>query len=79
MSAIAIPTRSATRPEPLIDQGAAGPALLALFESTASAQAAILSIGARVMRDNTHGVVTLAADSGLRDKLYAAGALLVVS
>jgi hypothetical protein len=52
--------------------------LLALFEDAAMASAAIRHTGARLLREASPGVVMLAADQGLRERLYAAGAMLVV-
>lgn len=70
--------RPAASPETLISRGGAEAPMLALFENAATAQAAILHTGARVLRDNSPGVVMLVPDQGLRERLYAAGAMLVV-
>jgi hypothetical protein len=52
--------------------------VVALFESEAAARAASVRTGARMLRHASHGVMTLAPARGLREDLYAAGALLVV-
>jgi hypothetical protein len=70
--------RPAASHETLIGQGGAEAPMLALFENAATAHAAILHTGARVLRDKSPGVVMLMPDNGLRERLYAAGAMLVV-
>jgi hypothetical protein len=52
--------------------------LVALFDSSDTAWAAVRHTGAQVLRDRSTGVLMLAPSGGLRERLYAAGALLVV-
>lgn len=53
--------------------------LIALFPSDSVAGAALRHAGATLLRKKSAGVVMLAPGPGLREKLYAAGAMLVVS
>lgn len=64
--------------EPSWPTSASDAPILALFEDQAAAQAATARTGARMLRRAAHGVLTFAPAPGLREDLYAAGALLVV-
>lgn len=70
--------RPATSPETLRDAGPIESPLVALFETAPSAEAALRSAGAVALRHGGDGVVLLAPLPGLRERLYAAGAMLVV-
>ncbi|MXP65655.1 hypothetical protein E0493_20095 [Roseomonas sp. M0104] len=52
--------------------------MVALFEDACSASAALRRAGLTRWRQSSPGVVVLAPLPGLREQLYAAGALLVV-
>ncbi|EHM00053.1 hypothetical protein HMPREF9946_02747 [Acetobacteraceae bacterium AT-5844] len=79
MSRTPLPPRPAASHETLIGRGQIEAPIVALFENAAMAEAAILHTGATVLGDRSPGVVMLAAAQGLRERLYAAGAMLVVS
>ncbi|MBI0434346.1 hypothetical protein [Roseomonas sp. KE0001] len=73
----------AHRPAPPVET-AFGPAgreapLVVLFADAAAAEGALRRAGARLLRHRSGGVVTVEPSPGLRERLYAAGALLVVS
>jgi hypothetical protein len=76
-------TNTATRPvcvpKPLPGSRAVDAAVIALFESEEAAQAALPRLdGIRVLGQSASGVRMLAPAPGLRETLYATGALLVV-
>jgi hypothetical protein len=73
-----LPSRPASSPETLRSAGPVEAPLVALFDSAAGAEAALLSTGARLLRNRSPGVIMVAPQPGLRESLYAAGALLVV-
>lgn len=70
--------RPAPSPESLRQAGPIEAPLVALFDSAAAAGEALRAAGATLWREDSPGVVTLAPGPGLREKLYAAGAMLVV-
>ena len=70
--------RPALPPQTLRHAGEIEAPVVALFESEAAAQAATARTGARTLRRPASGVLTFAPMPGLREDLYAAGALLVV-
>jgi hypothetical protein len=71
--------RPALAPDTLLGTHAVEAPLIALFESEEAALAALPRLGgARVLRRPSAGVRMLAPMPGLRETLYAAGALLVV-
>ncbi len=66
-------------PETLSGSHKAEAPLIALFENEETAEAALHHLsGARVVRHPAAGVRMLAPAPGLREMLYAAGAMLVV-
>ncbi|MFC4169256.1 hypothetical protein [Teichococcus aestuarii] len=70
--------RPAPSPENLRRAGSIEAPLIALFDSSVAAGDALRSAGATLWREASPGVVILAPLPGLREKLYAAGAMLVV-
>ncbi|WP_147426093.1 hypothetical protein [Teichococcus wenyumeiae] len=76
-------TATATRPS-LASETLRGPCaveapLIALYENEAAAEAALPRLGSiRVLGQSSSGVRMLAPAPGLRETLYASGALLVV-
>lgn len=70
--------RPALPPQTLRHAGEVDAPVVALFESEAAAQAASTRTVARTLRRSGGGVLTFAPTPGLREDLYAAGALLVV-
>jgi hypothetical protein len=70
--------RPAMPPETLRGMAGVEAPLVALFDTAENARAAVRSTGARLLRDASPGVVMVAPASGLRERLYAAGAMLVV-
>ena len=64
--------------EPLPASGSFDAPVVALFESRDGAAAALVRAGVTQWREISSGVVAMPPLCGLRDRLYAAGALLVV-
>jgi hypothetical protein len=71
-------TRPSRSPETLRPTGLVEAPLVALFDSQAGAEAALASIGGRLLSNRSQGVITMEPAAGLRESLYAAGAMLVV-
>lgn len=72
-------TRPSLAPEPRSIPCAVETALIALYESEEAAEAALPRLeGIRVLGQSSSGVRMLAPAPGLRETLYATGALLVV-
>lgn len=70
--------RPAPSPESLRAAGPIDSPLIALFDSSGAASDALREAGATLWREDAPGVIVLAPGPGLREKLYAAGAMLVV-
>lgn len=72
-------TRPSLPPRPRPDADAVEAPLIALYESEEAAEAALPCLGeVRVLGQSSSGVRMLAPAPGLRETLYASGALLVV-
>ncbi|MBC9177547.1 hypothetical protein [Pseudoroseomonas ludipueritiae] len=72
-------TRPFLAPEPRPGRHAVEAPLIALYESEEAAEAALPHLGGiRVLGQSSSGVRMLAPAPGLRETLYASGALLVV-
>jgi hypothetical protein len=71
-------TRPSRSPKTLRAAGLVEAPLVALFDSQAGADAALASTGGRLLSNRSQGVITMAPAAGLRESLYAAGAMLVV-
>ncbi|MFC3126578.1 hypothetical protein ACFOD4_16055 [Pseudoroseomonas globiformis] len=70
--------RPAPATEPLPALGSFDTPIVALFDTAASASVALQRAGVTLWREASPGVVAMAPHPGLREQLYAAGAMLVV-
>jgi len=70
--------RPAAPAEILPPAGSIDSPLIALFDSGKPVQEALRRAGVLQWRESSPGVVALAPQPGLRERLYAAGAMLVV-
>ncbi|MCQ4161113.1 hypothetical protein NON00_14405 [Roseomonas sp. GC11] len=78
MTLLAFHPRPTISPETLRDAGSIEAPLVALFDTPLAADEGIRAAGATPLRQYAPGVVILAPRPGLRERLYAAGAMLVV-